>query len=115
MNNSITHVKLNSSNIALTLRQVCDPAFKFVKNNKFVFWAGIVTIPVIDDIRIRCVRCKEKQEFEKDTFQQQQIVQKHEAEIRALKAEADAAQKAVRRVNELEYIIRQIPKGDESA
>jgi len=92
-----------------TIRRAVKSAVKFVGGHKVAF-LGVLTV-IGDNIRIRFYRKKDQKVFEESLAKQQKIVRKHEAEINALKAEAEQAQEATRRVGQLEQIVKSITEG----
>lgn len=64
----------------------------------------------IDNIRVRIGRKKDRKASEENAVKQQQIIKKHEAEINVLKGEAEQAQEAIQKVDQLAQIILTINK-----
>ena len=84
---------------------------KFVGSHKDGFLGGGLFLAVTDDIRVRHGRKKDQKAFEESSIKLQKIARKHEAEINTLQAEAEQAQEANRRVDQLEQIVKNITKG----
>ena len=61
-----------------------------------------------DGIRVRLGRKKDQKAFEESSVKQQKVARKHEAEINALRAEAEQAHE---RVDQLEQIAKNITEG----
>ena len=61
-----------------------------------------------DGIRVRLGRKKDQKAFEECSVKQQEVARKHEAEINALRAEAEQAREANRRIDQLEHIVKKI-------
>ena len=61
-----------------------------------------------DGIRVRLGRKKDQKAFEESPVKQQKVARKHEAEINALRAEAEQAREANRRIDRLEHIVKKI-------
>lgn len=85
-------------------------AMKFIGNHKAEFLSGISLAAIGDNIRVRLERKKDQKIFEESSVKQQEVTRKHEAEINALKAEAEQAQEVSRRVEQLDQIIKNITK-----
>ena len=64
-----------------------------------------------DGIRVRLDRNKDQKAFEESSVKQQMVARKHEAEINALRAEAEQAREVNRRVDQLEQIVKNITEG----
>lgn len=54
---------------------------------------------------------KDQKAFEESPVKQRKVARKHEAEINALRAEAERAHEANRRINQLEQIVKNITEG----
>lgn len=83
------------------LAKSAAPLFDFVKKHqaKFLVGAALVVLGT-DDLRVRHQRKKERAQNEECQAQVSETLQKHEAEIQALKAEAEGAQN-LKVINEL--------------
>lgn len=64
-----------------------------------------------DGLRVRLGRKKDQKSFKESSVKQQKVVRKHEAEINALRAEAEQAREANRRIDQLEQIVKNITEG----
>ena len=67
-----------------------------------------------DSIRVRLSRKMDQKNFEESSVKRQKVLRKHEAEINALRAEAEQIQETTRRANQLEKIVKNIAEGGES-
>lgn len=82
----------------------------FIGNHKVEFLSGISFVAIGDNIRVRLERKKNQKIFEESSVKQQEVARKHEAEINALKAEAEQAQEVSRRVEQLDQLVKDITK-----
>lgn len=81
-------------------------AIKFVGDHKVAIIGLIVAIG--DNIRVRLKRKKDRKAFEESSVKQQTVARKHEAEINALRQEAEQAKEAGYRIDVLEQIVKNI-------
>lgn len=101
--------------ICRTLGKVAKTTAESVGKHKVVgIFAGLSLIALGDNIRLRLARRKDQKMFEESAVKQQAIIRKHEAEIKALMAEAERAQKERKRVGQIEQILNNITGGDTS-
>lgn len=77
----------------------------FVSNHVPEVLTTILAGVTIDNIRVRMVRKKGKKTFDENALKQQQVIRKHEAEINVLKNEAEQAQEALQKVDQLAQIV----------
>lgn len=99
-----------------TLIQAGKGVGKLIANHKLESLLLLLSsIAAIDDIRVRCNHKNDIKAFEENSIKQQQVVRKHEAEINALRAEAEQAHKTIRHIEQLESIINDTIRGGESA
>ena len=84
---------------------------KFVRNHKEKFLGAGLLLAAADGIRVRLDRNKDQKAFEESSVKQQMVARKHEAEINALRAEAEQAREVNRRVDQLEQIVKNITEG----
>lgn len=84
---------------------------KFVGNHKEEFLGAGLLLAVADSIRVRLSRKKDQKDFEESSIKQQKVVRKHEAEINALREEAEQAHEANWRIGQLEQIVKNITDG----
>ena len=84
---------------------------KFVGNHREKFLGGGLLLVAADGIRVRLGRKKDQKAFEESSVKQQKVARKHEAEINALREEAEQAHEANRRVDQLEQIVKNITEG----
>lgn len=80
----------------------------FVENHSEKFLSGGLLLVAADGIRVRLGRKQDQKAFEESFVKQQKIARKHEAEINALRAEAEQAHESNRRVDQLEQIVKNI-------
>ena len=88
--------------------QAVKIAMKSICKHKMEVLIFIAFVSISDNIRIRFVREKEQKVFEEICIKQEKIVQKQNAEINVLKAEAEQAKEANKMVNLLEQIVKKI-------
>lgn len=86
-------------------------AGKFISDHTSKFLVGALSVITIDNLRVRIGRKKDQKAFEDNAVKQQQIIRKHEAEINVLKGEAEQAQKAIQKVDQLAQIINNMTEG----
>lgn len=86
----------------------------FVNNHVPEILTGVLTGVTIDNIRVRMGRKKDKKAFDENARKQQQVIRKHEAEINVLKDEAEQAQEAWQKVDQLEQIVNNLTEGGAS-
>lgn len=91
--------------------KMAKDATKLVGDHKEKFLVSGFLLAVADDSRVRHGRKKDRKTFEESSVKQQKVVRKHEAEINALRAEAEQAHKANRGVDQLEQIVKNIREG----
>ena len=101
-------------------KQIKLPNIDFVEVDNTLVKAGktvgtfVSTILVgvtIDNIRVRMGRKKDKKTFDENALKQQQVIRKHEAEINVLKSEAEQAQEALQKVDQLAQIVNNLTEG----
>lgn len=80
----------------------------FVQAHKGKFLGAVLSLAIIDNCRLRRARKKDQKAFEESSVKQQKVARKHEAEINALRAEAEQAREANRRIDQLEHIVKKI-------
>ena len=83
----------------------------FVQAHKEKLLGAGLLLAIIDNCRLRRARKKDQKAFEECSVKQQEVARKHEAEINALRAEAEQAHEANRRVDQLEQIVKNITEG----
>lgn len=91
-----------------------ENAVKFINDHKPEFLTGAFLVAAADDIRVRIGRKKDQKLYKESTEKQKQVSLEHEAEIKVLKAEADAGQEAKRMVSVLEQIVMNSNEGGDS-
>ena len=67
---------------------------------------------ILDNVRIRIAREKDKTSYERDSVNYKKILCRHEAEIKAYKDEAKKSRQALDKVMHLEKVVQQITKGE---
>lgn len=80
----------------------------FVQAHKEKLLGAGLLLAIIDNCRLRRARKKDQKAFEECSVKQQEVARKHEAEINALRAEAEQAREANRRIDQLEHIVKKI-------
>lgn len=111
MGNRIKLPNIDFANFGDAVGKVAKDATEFVGNHKEEFLGGGLLLAVADGIRVRLGRKKDQKAFEESSVKQQKVARKHEAEINALRAEAEQAHEANRRVDQLEQIVKNITEG----
>ena len=86
----------------------------FVSNNVPEVLTTILAGVTIDNIRVRMGRKNDKKAFVENALKQQQVIRKHDAEINVLKAEAEQAQTALQKVDQLAQIVNNLMEGGAS-
>lgn len=86
----------------------------FVSNHVPEVLATILAGVTIDNIRVRKGRKNDKKAFVENALKQQQVIRKHDAEINVLKAEAEQAQTALQKVDQLAQIVNNLMEGGAS-
>lgn len=102
---------IDFSKVGKTVGEIAKDVAVFVGDHKEQFLGGGLFIAVADGIRVRLGRKKEQKAFEESSVKQQKVARKHEAEINALRAEAEQAHEVNRRVDQLEQIVKSITEG----
>lgn len=97
-----------------TLVEAGKTAGTFVKGHATEFLTGALAGVTIDNIRVRMGRKKDQKAFEENALKQQKVIRKHEAEINVLKDEAEQAQEALQKVDQLAQIVNNMTEGDAS-
>lgn len=111
MGNRIKLPNIDFAKIEDAVGKVAKDATKFIGNHKEEFLGGSLFLAVADGIMVRLDRRKDQKAFEESCVKQQKVTRKHEAEINALRAEAEQAHEAIRRVDQLEQIVKNITEG----
>lgn len=107
MGNRIELPNTDFAKVGDAVGKVAKDAMEFVGNHKEKFLGGLLLVAA-DGIRVRLGRKKDQKAFEESSVKQQKVARKHEAEINALRAEAERAHEANRRVDQLEQIVKNI-------
>lgn len=94
-----------------TLVKACKTVSTFVSNHVPEVLTTILVGVTIDNIRVRMGRQKDKKAFDENALKQQQVIRKHEAEINVLKNEAEQAQEALQKVDQLAQIVNNLTEG----
>lgn len=84
---------------------------KFVGTHNKKFLCGSLLLVAADDIRVRLGRKKDQKAYEKIFVKQQKVACMHETKINILQAEAEQANEANRRIDQLEQIVKDITEG----
>lgn len=114
MGKQIKLPNIDFSKVGNTLTEASKLVGKYFRDHTPEVLAGALSVITIDNIRVRLRRKKEQKVFEESTLKQQQIIRKHEAEINVLKDEANQAQEAVQKVEQLVQIVKNITEGGAS-
>lgn len=107
-------IKLQNINFAKVgdgVGNVAKDVVKFIGNHKEEFLGGGLLLAVADSIRVRLSRKKDQKAFEESSVKLQKVTRKHEAEINALRTEAEQAHEANRYIDQLEQIVKNITEG----
>ena len=108
MGNRIKLPNLDFSKICDGMGKRANAVATFVQTHKEQILGAGLLLATIDDFMGRRARKKDQKAFEKSSVKQKQVARLHEAEINALKAEAEQAREVNRRMNQLEQIIKNI-------
>lgn len=100
-------IKLPNLDFAI---QVTETTNKFISDHKPFLSAAFFSV-IIDDIRVRHGRKKDRKTSDQNAQKQQKAIRKQESEINVLKAEAEQAQATERKVDWLEQIIKEMSEG----
>ncbi|MDD6986119.1 MAG: hypothetical protein PUI53_02405 [Butyricicoccus porcorum] len=111
MGNRIKPSNIDFAKVSNSFEQAARSTVKFVGDHKAKFLTGISLAAIGDNIRVRFGRKKDQKAFKESSVKQQKVARKHEAEMNALKVEAEQAQEAVKRVDQLEQIVKNITEG----
>lgn len=111
MGNLIKPPNIDFSKVGNALAQAGKATGKFIGDHLQVFLVGALSIVTIDNIRVRLGRKKDQKSFEENSVKQQKIIRKNEAEINVLKEEAEQAQEAIQKVDQLKQIVNNIIEG----
>lgn len=111
MGNRIKLPNIDFAKVGDDMGKTAKNVAKFVRNHKEKFLGAGLLLPAADGIRVRLDRNKDQKAFEESSVKQQMVARKHEAEINALRAEAEQAREANRRVDQLEQIVKNITEG----
>ncbi len=114
MGKQIKLPNIDFAKVGNTLVEAGKAAGAFVKSHATEFLAGTLAGVTIDNIRVRMGRKKDQKSFEENTLKQQQVIRKHEAEINVLKDEAEQAQEARQKIDQLEQIVNNLTEGGSS-
>lgn len=114
MGKQIKMPNIDFAKVGNTLVEAGKTVGAFVKSHATEFLAGALAVLTIDNIRVRIGRKKDQKAFDKNALKQQQVIRKHEAEINVLKDEAEQAQDALQKVDQLEQIVNNMTEGGAS-
>lgn len=110
MGKQIKLLNIDFVEVGNTLVKAGKTVGTFVSNHVPEVLTIIVGV-TIDDIRVRMGRKNDKKAFDENALKQQQVIGKHEAEINVLKNEAEQAQEALQKVNQLAQIVNNLTEG----
>lgn len=91
--------------------QMAKSVGSYAHDHKGQILVVALVIVFADDICTRVYHKRARKAFEENALKQQKIVRRHEAEINILKSEAECAQKAVEKIDQLEQIINGFTEG----
>ena len=111
MGNRIKLPNIDFAKVGDDMGKTAKNVAKFVRNHKEKFLGAGLLLTAADGIRVRLDRNKDQKAFEESSVKQQMVARKHEAEINALRAEAEQAREVNRRVDQLEQIVKNIAEG----
>ena len=111
MGNRIKLPNIDFAKVGDAVGKVAKDVTKFVGDHKEELLGCGLLLAFADDIWVRFGRKKDQKAFEESSVKQQKVARKHEAEINALRAEAEQAHQANRRVDQLEQIVKNIAEG----
>ena len=114
MGKQIKLSNIDFAKVGNTLAEANKVAGKYFRDHTPEFLAGALSVITIDNIRVRLGRKKDQRVFEENALKHQQIIRKHESEINVLKDEAEQAQEAVQKVDQLAKIVNNITGGGAS-
>ena len=114
MGKQIKLPSIDFAKVGNTLVEAGKTVGTFVSNHVPEVLTTILAGVTIDNIRGRMGRKKDQKTFDENTLKQQQVIRKHEAEINALKDEAEQAQEALQKVDQLEQIVNNLTEGGAS-
>lgn len=108
MGKQIKLPNIDFAKVGNTLVESGKTVGKFVNNHVPEILTTILAGATIDNIRVRMGRKKDKKTFAENALKQQQVIRKHEAEINVLKSEAEQAQEARQKVDQLAQIVNNL-------
>lgn len=111
MRNQIKLPNTNFSEVAKIIEKALDGAGRFIDAHKVKLLAGLSFVAITDNIRVRFARKNDQKMFEQSAVIQKEVVRKHEAEINVLKAESIHAEESIKKVEELEQIVKKMTEG----
>ena len=114
MGKQIKLPNIDFAKIGNTLVDAGKTVGTFISNHVPELLGGALAGVTIDNIRVRIGRKKDQKAFEENTLKQQQVIRKHEAEINVLKDEAEQAQDALQKVDQLAQIVSNMTEGGAS-
>lgn len=114
MGKQIKLPNIDFAKVGNTLVKAGKTAGAFVKSHATEFLAGGLIGVTIDNIRVRIGRKKDQKAFDENALKQQQVIRKHEVVINVLKDEAEQAQEARQKVDQLAQIINNMTEGGAS-
>ena len=111
MRNQIKLPNINFNKGFKMIGVAVNKAGKFIEEHKIELLAGVSVAAITDNIRVRFARKNEQKMFEQSVVIQKEVVRKHEAEINVLKAESKHAEESIKKVEELEQIVKKMTEG----
>lgn len=114
MGKQIKLPEIDFAKLGDTLADAGKAVGKYISNHTPEFLAGALSVITIDNLRVRYGRKKDQKAFKENAAKQQQVIKKHEAEIKVLKDEAEHAQEALQKVDQLAQIVNNMTEGGTS-
>lgn len=111
MGKKIKLPNIDLTKVGNTLVETGKTVVTFISNHVPEILTTILAGVTIDNICVRIGRKKDQKTFEENTVKQQQVIRKHEAEINVLKDEAEQAQEAMQKVDQLAQIVNNMIEG----
>lgn len=110
MGNQLKLVALNFGKVAKAVNRYGKVVVGQAKAHKAELLTAISAGVIVDNIRVRLSRKKDKQVYKESALKFQTVSRKHEAEIRDLKVQADKSQEVELKQQQLERVIHELQK-----
>ena len=102
---------IDFAKVGNTLVETSKTVDAVISNHVTEILAVALTCVTIDNICVRMGRKKDQKNFKENSFKQQQVIRKHEAEINVLMDEAKQAQEKLQKVDQLAQIVNNMTEG----